>query len=212
MALPFRLDYVTKLFVFHCGAKLSKVPKCPLFIVVPNCPLFIAVPNCPPLHCSAKLSWCQNVLVPKCPRCQSVLFYIAVPNCPGAKLSWYQIVLGAKLSSFTLRCQIVLVSKCSRCHIILGANLSSFTLECQIVLVPKCHRCQIVIVQITCLRPKVKIWSGPLKGLFLSHGISLVFENKSFGTFGNQVWWFGQASPSNSSPWKFILEISAGSY
>ena len=168
--------------------------------MVPNCTLLhsgqiVLVPNCPmcQIVLGAILSSFQYlpncplfIMVPNCPRCQIVLFYIAVPNCPGVKM--FQ------------------VPQCP------GANLSSFTLECQIVLVPKCHRCQIVIVQITCLRPKVKIWSGPLKGLFLSHGISLVFENKSFGTFGNQVWWFGQASPSNSSPWKFILEISAGSY
>ena len=45
--------------------------------------------------------WCQIVLVPNCP----------VPNCPGAKLSWCQIVhfyyLGAKLSAF-----IILVPNC----------------------------------------------------------------------------------------------------
>jgi hypothetical protein len=34
------------------------------------------VPNCP----GAELSWCRNVLVPKC--------LTQVPNCPGAELSW----------------------------------------------------------------------------------------------------------------------------
>merc|ERR1712240_457187 len=64
--------------------------------------------------------WCQIVLVPNCP----------VPNCPGAKLSWCQIVhfyyLGAKLSVF-----IILVPNCPLYY--LGAKLSTF-----IILVPNC--------------------------------------------------------------------------
>ena len=66
--------------------------------------------------------WCQIVLVPNCP----------VPNCPGAKLSWCQIVhfyyLGAKLSAF-----IILVPNCPLYY--LGAKI----VRCQIV------RCQIVL-------------------------------------------------------------------
>merc|ERR1711873_203974 len=56
------------------------------------------------------------VLVPNCP----------VPNCPGAKLSWCQIVyfyyLGAKLSAF-----IILVPNCPLYY--LGAKLSSAKLS-----------------------------------------------------------------------------------
>ena len=61
---------------------------------------YTVVPNCPLLHCGAKFSWCQIVLVftavPNCPgailssftlRCQIALVFTAVPNCPGAKLS-----------------------------------------------------------------------------------------------------------------------------
>ena len=60
--------------------------------------------------------WCQIVLVPNCP----------VPNCPGAKLSWCQIVhfyyLGAKLSAF-----IILVPNCPLYY--LGAKLSGAKLS-----------------------------------------------------------------------------------
>merc|ERR1711989_261533 len=60
--------------------------------------------------------WCQIVLVPNCP----------VPNCPGAKLSWCQIVhfyyLGAKLSAF-----IILVPNCPFYY--LGAKLSGAKLS-----------------------------------------------------------------------------------
>ena len=59
-----------------------------------------AVPNCPLLACGAKLS-----AVPNCP------LYTTVPNCPGAKLS-----------TFTLRCQIV--RQHGRCQIVHGAKLS----------------------------------------------------------------------------------------
>ena len=65
-----------KVSSFHYGAKLSKVPNCPLFIVVPNCPV-----------------------------CQIVLFYIAVPNrprcqiVPGAKLSYTQCISNINLYS-----------------------------------------------------------------------------------------------------------------
>merc|ERR1711963_22217 len=80
--------------------------------------------------------WCQIVLVPNFP----------VPNCPGAKLSWCQIVhfyyLSAKLSAF-----IILVPNCPLYY--LGAKLSGAKLSwCQIVLVPNCPLllswCQIV--------------------------------------------------------------------
>ena len=67
----------------------------------------MVVPNCPFLHDGAKLS-----AVPNCP------FYMTVPNCPGAKLS-----------VFTLRCQIVRFSL--RCQIVRGAKLSA---------VPNCPR------------------------------------------------------------------------
>merc|ERR1711954_245271 len=54
--------------------------------------------------------WCQIVLVSNCP----------VPNCPGAKLSWCQIVhfyyLVAKLSPLLSWCQIV------RCKIVLQSK------------------------------------------------------------------------------------------
>merc|ERR1711954_479282 len=60
--------------------------------------------------------WCQIVLVQNCP----------VPNCPGAKLSWCQIVhfyyLGAKLSAF-----IILVPNCPLYY--LGAKLSGAKLS-----------------------------------------------------------------------------------
>ena len=56
-------------------------------IMLPNCLFSTLVPNCPLL-----------IAVPNCPRCQIVLFYITVPNCPGAKLS--------------------LVPNCPRCRII----------------------------------------------------------------------------------------------
>ena len=66
--------------------------------ICPRCQIFL-VPNCP--RCQIDIG-CQIVLfyiaVPTCPgaklskveicsRCQIVLFYIAVPNCPDAKLS-----------------------------------------------------------------------------------------------------------------------------
>ena len=139
---------------FFLGAKLSSFTLRCQIVLVPNCPsyqidigfqivlFYIAVPTCPGaklsevpnfllLHCGAKLSWCQFVL--------------------GAKLSWCQIVLGAKLtlvaklSSFTLRCQLVLVPNCPKWKFVQGAKLSSFTLRCQIVLMPNCPRCQIVL-------------------------------------------------------------------
>ena len=59
-------------------------------------------------HYGAKLS-----KVPNCP------LFIVVPNCPVC-----QIVLWAKLSSFTLRCQIVMVPNRPRCQIVPGAKLS----------------------------------------------------------------------------------------
>ena len=52
-------------------------------------------------------------LVLNCP------FFITVPNCPRC-----QIVRGAKLSVFTLRCRIVLVPNCPRCQIVRSAKLS----------------------------------------------------------------------------------------
>ena len=69
------------------GGGSKRPPKSTLYLFchfcfwVPNCPLFIAVPNCPV--------------------CQIVLFYIAVPNRHGAKLSC--------VPNCT-RCQIVLYS------------------------------------------------------------------------------------------------------
>ena len=79
-------------------------------LLVPNCPLFhcgaksSAVPYYPLLHYGAKLSWCRVKLSTglNFPRCQIVRIYNmvpnclpawAVPNCPGAKLSWCQIVM-----------------------------------------------------------------------------------------------------------------------
>ena len=76
------------------------------------------------LHCGAKLSWCQIVLFSL--RCQIVLFplrcqIVLVPNCPILH-SWCQIVLGAKLSSFTLlvpNCPFyTAVPNCPRCQIV----------------------------------------------------------------------------------------------
>ena len=83
-------------------------------------------------HCGAKLSWCQIVLFSL--RCQIVLFplrcqIVLVPNCPILH-SWCQIVLGAKLSSFTLlvpNCpgaKLSSMPNCPRCQIVLGAKLS----------------------------------------------------------------------------------------
>merc|ERR1711954_330863 len=140
------------------GAKLSgaKLSWCQI-VLVPNCPgaklstFIILVPNCPLL-----LSWCQIVrcqivnisgkiwylilaeiakkkgifftffvLVPNCP----------VPNCPGAKLSWCQIVLVPNCPLLLSWCQIVR-------FYYLGAKLSSLLSWCQIVLfiilVPNC--------------------------------------------------------------------------
>ena len=79
-------------------------------IMLPNCLFSTVVPNCPRCQSVLFLLWCQIVLFLL--RCQIVLLYIAVPNCPGAKMSWCLNVLGAKVSSFTLRCQIVLVPNC----------------------------------------------------------------------------------------------------
>ena len=75
------------------------VPNCPRCQIVHGAKLS-AVPNCPLLDCGAKLSAVLN-----CP------LYTTVPNCPGAKLS-----------TFTLRCQIV--RQHGRCQIVLGAKLS----------------------------------------------------------------------------------------
>ena len=99
---------------------------------------YTVVPNCQFLHCGAKLFWCQIVLVPNCP------LFTAMPNFP-------LLYCGAKLSTFRLRCQIVLVPNCPLLHY--GAKLS----WCQIVhfyttvpncpptwAVPNCPRCQIV--------------------------------------------------------------------
>ena len=113
------------------------------FLAAGNCIFYIKSKN--PIF-GAKLStftlWCQIVhgaklaAVPNCPRCQIVHFYTMVPNCPGAKLSAVpnclrcQIVRGAKLSTFTLWCQIV--RQHGRCQIVRGAKLS----WCQIVLGP----------------------------------------------------------------------------
>merc|ERR1711963_350395 len=69
--------------------------------------------------------------VPNCP----------VPNCPGAKLSWCQIVrfyyLGAKLSPLLSCCQIV---RCQivRCQIVLVPNCPGAKLSTFIILVPNC--------------------------------------------------------------------------
>ena len=116
------------------------------FLAAGNCIFYISPKN---LIFGAKLStftlWCQIVhgaklsAVPNCPRCQIVHFYTMVPNCPGAKLSAVpncprcQIVRGAKLSTFTLWCQIV--RQHGRCQIVRGAKLS----WCQIVLGPSCR-------------------------------------------------------------------------
>merc|ERR1712107_589842 len=64
-------------------------------------------------------------LVPNCP----------MPNCPGAKLSWCQIVLVPNCPLLLSWCQIV-------CFYYLGAKLSPLLSWCQIV------RCQIVRCQI----------------------------------------------------------------
>ena len=86
-----------------------------------NTPKLNLCPRCCQ-KCSIKFNliisnvWCQIVLVPNCP----------VPNCPGAKLSWCQIVhfyyLGAKLSVF-----IILVPNCPLYY--LGAKLSGAKLS-----------------------------------------------------------------------------------
>ena len=86
-----------------------------------------AVPNCPLLACGAKLS-----AVPNCP------LYTTVPNCPGAKLS-----------TFTLRCQIV--RQHGRCQIVHGAKLSA---------VPNCPRTFFPLME-DCVRQtqrKVSSW------------------------------------------------------
>ena len=128
-----------------CDHFLSYLQKNPYFgfLAAGNCIFYIKSKN---LIFGAKLStftlWCQIVhgaklsAVPNCPRCQIVHFYTMVPNCPGAKLSAVpncprcQIVRGAKLSTFTLWCQIV--RQHGRCQIVRGAKLS----WCQIVLGP----------------------------------------------------------------------------
>ena len=129
-----------------CDHFLSYLQKNPYFgfLAAGNCIFYIKSKN---LIFGAKLStftlWCQIVhgaklsAVPNCPRCQIVHFYTMVPNCPGAKLSAVpncprcQIVRGAKLSTFTLWCQIV--RQHGRCQIVRGAKLS----WCQIVLGPR---------------------------------------------------------------------------
>ena len=90
----------------------------------------------------------DDISVLNCP------FYTAVPNCPGAKLSWCQIVffsLRCQIVPFTLQCQIVMVPNCpilhSWCQIVLGAKLSSFTL-----LVPNCPGAKLSSVP-NCLVP-----------------------------------------------------------
>ena len=88
---------------------------------------YMTVPNCPFLHDGAKLS-----AVPNCP------FYMTVPNCPGAKLS-----------VFTLRCQIVRFSL--RCQIVRGAKLSA---------VPNCPRIFFI------LNPKIWERAEPFPFLF----------------------------------------------
>ena len=107
--------------------------------------------------------WTFSIIFPQEPlfwiSCSRKLhFYISPKNLIfGAKLStftlWCQIVHGAKLSTvpncpwcqivhFYPWCQIVLVPNCPRCQIVRGAKLSTFTLWCQIV---RQHgRCQIV--------------------------------------------------------------------
>merc|ERR1712240_761468 len=66
---------------------------------------------------------------------------MGVPNCPGAKLSWCQIVhfyyLGAKLSPLLSWCQIV---RCQivRCQIVLVPNCPGTKLSTFIILVPNC--------------------------------------------------------------------------
>ena len=97
-------------YVFFCCALLltSRCQIVHFYTTVPNCPRcqivhgakLSAVPNCPLLDCGVKMSAVLN-----CP------LYTTVPNCPGAKLS-----------TFTLRCQIV--CQHGRCQIVLGAKLS----------------------------------------------------------------------------------------
>ena len=106
ISLPFDKVFLSNLeiaFLILITSRCQIVPfslRCQI-VLVPNCPLFIAVPNCP--------------------------FYTAVPNCPILH-SWCQIVLGAKLSSFTLlvpNCPFFMaVPNCPRCQIVLGAKLS----------------------------------------------------------------------------------------
>ena len=76
--------------------------------------------------------WCQIVLVPNCP----------VPNCPGAKLSWCQIVhfyyLGAKLSAF-----IILVPNCPLYY--LGAKLSGAKLSGAKLSYNRCLDCRNIL-------------------------------------------------------------------
>ena len=111
---------------------------------------YMAVPNCPFLHDGAKLS-----AVPNCP------FYMTVPNCPGAKLS-----------VFTLRCQIVRFSL--RCQIVRGAKLSA---------VPNCPRCQIVRVP-NCPRT-------PPPGLVKYHTFAAFFLNPSLISESQMLIYFG---------------------
>merc|ERR1711873_290103 len=58
----------------------------------------------------AKLSWCQIVLVPNCPGAKLSTFIILVPNCL-LLLSWCQIVRCQIVRCQIVRCQIVLQSK-----------------------------------------------------------------------------------------------------